>query len=175
MGADGDRGRQLASVNATVSHAGRTVIWDECGRASYDQFVFSPGQYLVAVFCFQKDDRLPMAKRHCCRFVCPSSAARGVGCLGVGTKRCLKRLFLAAYDGGLCPVCRAARENQIFNTAVVFCLRSYGKADAGDPAVCSTFNGLLASWPSGRPNDALGYYGTTRNRGTRRAYFTYGY
>src|SRR5439155_5690929 len=89
---------------------------------------------------------LALGERICGRAFCRSSAARGVGGLGVRTKRCAQRRVLHVDPLGLCAL--RARQcaffSLVYNGYSSFRLGPDVQADTGDAPFCSVAAGLLA-------------------------------
>ena len=76
--------KKLASINMVVTYVRCSALWDESRATSYDQSPFSSNEHLIAISCFQEDDRSFMAERFCCGPICTPSASCGIGCMGGG-------------------------------------------------------------------------------------------
>ena len=86
-----------------------------------------------------------MAERVCGGAVRHSPFARGVGCLGGGTKGCAQRCFLHAHSVGIRPLRTRPVDLALFDGRICACPWSDVETDAGDAAVRAVTLGLLAA------------------------------
>src|SRR5262245_21697091 len=98
----------------------------------------------ISVFAFLADDKGSVAERVCGGDLCDTSAPCGVGGLGSGTQRCVKRVIFSADAAWVCELRGEARSGAISGGAGIIYPGDSIQTDVGDGAVCVVATGLLA-------------------------------
>jgi len=140
-----DGTHRLFASNHLVEHSvGHSTLWEMGWWSSPNEPDHPLHQRGIGVFAFLADDRGSVAEWVCGGDICDTSATCGIGGVGSGTQRCVKRVIFSADATWVCELRGEARSGAISGGGGIVYPWDSIQTDVGDSAVCIVAAGLLA-------------------------------